>query len=63
MNPARKVPTVVLNDGSIINESLIICDFLDEKFPEPRLYPGDPVQKAKDRMMVERFTKVGFVIE
>ena len=39
----------------ILSDSLIIADFLDEVYPGTRLTPDDPVQKAKDRMLIKRY--------
>jgi len=41
-----------------IHESLVISDYLDEKYPEKRLYPKDPLGKAVDRLLIERFSIV-----
>lgn len=52
-----KVP--VLQKGDlIISESLIVCDYLDEKFPGTKLHPDCLEQKALDRMCVEKNDKV-----
>jgi glutathione S-transferase len=48
--------------GDSIFESLIIADYLDEKYPQRPLHAKDPMQKAKDRIMVEQFSKVGIII-
>ncbi|XP_068142966.1 pyrimidodiazepine synthase isoform X2 [Drosophila tropicalis] len=39
----------------ILIESLFICDYLDEKYPEISLHPKDPLKKAEDRILVDRF--------
>ncbi|XP_012267252.2 pyrimidodiazepine synthase-like [Athalia rosae] len=57
-NPLSKVPVLQLEEGSILYESLIVSDFLDEAFPETPLYPSDPLLKAKDKLLVERFNSV-----
>lgn len=41
--------------GDSLIESLIICDYLDEKYPEIPLHSSDPLQKARDRILIERF--------
>jgi glutathione S-transferase len=41
-----------------IPESLIVSDYLDELNPEQRLQPTDPYLKAKQRLLVERFSNV-----
>jgi len=57
-NPIGKVPAIETESGDCLYESLIIADYLDEKYPERPLQPKDPMQKAKDRILVEHFSKV-----
>lgn len=46
----------VLDTGSeIITESLVISDYLDKIYPEPPLYPKDPVAIQKDKDLIESF--------
>ncbi len=53
MNPIGQVPTLVLDDGRQISQSLAILEFLEEKFPEPALLPADPYLRARARMLAE----------
>ena len=46
------------DDGRILYESLIICDYLDSIYPEHRLNPTDPFIKAKHQIMIETFSNV-----
>ena len=46
------MPAVDIN-GSIVFESLPICEYLDEIYPEPRLLPQDPYKKAQVRAFCE----------
>lgn len=48
LNPNGVVPTLV-HDGKPIVDSSVICEYLDEVFPGPRLTPEDPVQRASMR--------------
>jgi glutathione S-transferase len=61
-NPLGKVPAIETESGDCLYESLIIADYLDEKYPEIPLHPKDPMQKAKDRIMIEHFSKVGITL-
>jgi glutathione S-transferase len=45
LNPKGVVPTLVHN-GKAIFESTLICEYLDDTFPEPRLIPADPWLRA-----------------
>ena len=48
LNPKGVVPTLV-HDGRPVNESTLICEYLDETFPEPPLIPADPWLRARMR--------------
>lgn len=45
LNPKGYVPTLV-HDGRPVTESAVICEYLDEVFPETPLRPADPVDRA-----------------
>jgi glutathione S-transferase len=53
-NPAGKVP-VLEEDGWILPESAVIAEFLNERYPEPPLWPDDPGERAAGRLLVFRF--------
>jgi glutathione S-transferase len=53
-NPAGKVP-VLEEDGWILPESAVIAEFLNERYPEPPLWPADPGERAAGRLLVFRF--------
>lgn len=60
-SPLGKVPSLGLPNEKghpFIHESLVIADYLDEKYPEKRLYPKDPLAKAVDRLLIEQFNGV-----
>ena len=41
LNPLAKVPTLLLDDGGVLYESAVICDYLDSLGPTRRLFPQD----------------------
>ncbi|HEY6996281.1 MAG TPA: glutathione S-transferase N-terminal domain-containing protein [Xanthobacteraceae bacterium] len=49
LNPKGVVPTLV-HDGKAITESTLICEYLDDTFPQPRLAPADPWLRARMRL-------------
>jgi glutathione S-transferase len=49
LNPKGIVPTLV-HDGKPIIESTLICEYLDDTFPELRLIPSDPWQRTRMRV-------------
>jgi maleylpyruvate isomerase len=53
LNPQGLVPSLLLDDGTILTQSLAIIEYLDETHPEPRLVPADPVRRAKVRAFAQ----------
>ena len=49
LNPKGVVPTLVANGQPII-ESTLICEYLDETYPEPSLVPDDPYGRSRMRL-------------
>ncbi|WP_193142796.1 MULTISPECIES: maleylacetoacetate isomerase [unclassified Meridianimarinicoccus] len=47
LNPIKGVPTLVLEDGTALTQSLAILDYLDQIAPDPALLPDDPVLRAR----------------
>jgi len=45
VNPQGLVPTLEI-DGHILGQSLAIIDYLDARFPSPRLVPAEPLARA-----------------
>jgi glutathione S-transferase len=41
-NPLSKIPTLVLDDGSPLYDSLVICEYFDAMHDGPKLFPTDP---------------------
>lgn len=48
LNPQGLVPTLVV-DGDVLTQSLAICEYLEEAYPEPALLPVDPLERARVR--------------
>ena len=53
-NPAAKVPVLKM-DGKMMAESSAICEYLEEKYPEPSLMPRDPDGRYEVRRLVAWF--------
>lgn len=47
LNPGQGVPALVLEDGTVLTQSLAIMDYLDHVAPDPALMPSDPVLRAR----------------
>jgi glutathione S-transferase len=41
-----------------VPESVVINEYLDERYPEPPLWPADPAERAAGRLLVERFDRL-----
>ena len=55
MNPAGDVPVLVEQDGTILANSQVICEYLEEVYPEVNILGHDPVQRAETRRLVGWF--------
>jgi glutathione S-transferase len=53
LNPKAVVPTLV-HDGKVIRESSVICEYLDEVFPDRPLRPKDAYGRAQMRIWTKR---------
>ena len=51
-NPQATVP-VLDDDGTILWQSLAIIDYLDARFPQPRLIPAEPVARARVQALAQ----------
>ena len=51
VNPIGRVPTLVLDDGRALPESEVICEYLEDAYPEPSLRPADPWGRARMRLL------------
>ena len=51
LNPQALVPTLLLDDGTRLAQSLAIIEFLDDKHPRPPLVPQDPLARARVRSL------------
>jgi glutathione S-transferase len=51
LNPLRRVPVLVLDDGTAIPESETIVEYLEDAHPQIPLRPADPVQRARARLI------------
>lgn len=46
LNPQRLLPALELPDGEVLNQSLAIIEYLDERHPEPALLPSNSLDRA-----------------
>ncbi|KAK2896730.1 hypothetical protein QQF64_005725 [Cirrhinus molitorella] len=57
-NPSGTVPVLETSSGQVIYESPITCEYLEEAYPEKKLLPSDPFERAQQKMLLEHFSKV-----
>lgn len=50
--PMGKVPFLELEGGRRLSESAVICEYLEDAYPQPPLLPKDPWERAKVRELI-----------
>jgi glutathione S-transferase len=56
-NPLGKVP-VLEEDTFVLPESAVINEYLEDRYPEPALWPADAAERAFGRLLVFRFDEL-----
>jgi glutathione S-transferase len=59
------LPVLELPDGRVLKESLVLLQYLEDVFPEPRVAQRDPYRRAVEGMMVRLegdFATAGYVM-
>jgi len=56
-NPLGRVP-VLEDDAFVLPESAVINEYLEERYPEPALWPADAAERAFGRLLVFRFDQL-----
>ena len=54
VNPLQRVPALVLDDGTVITESIAICRYFEELQPEPPLFGRGALESARVEMWNRR---------
>ncbi|GAV03484.1 hypothetical protein RvY_13901 [Ramazzottius varieornatus] len=53
-NPLGKVPCLEEPDGSIVYESLVVAEYIEDRYHDQRpLLPADPYQRAVQKQLIE----------
>jgi maleylpyruvate isomerase len=63
LNPNQRVPALVLDDGSVLTQSMAILAWLEETYPAPALLPKDPVERARCRAFASVITEDIFPLQ
>jgi glutathione S-transferase len=51
LHPFRRVPVLVLDDGTALPESEVIVQYLEEQYPQTPLLPKDASERARVRLI------------
>jgi glutathione S-transferase len=54
-NPLGRVPVYEEDEGLVLPESLVIMEYLEDRYPEPALWPADAAERGLGRLWLERF--------
>ena len=54
VNPAGQSPALELDDGGVVTEITAICEYLEERHPNPPLIGTTPEERAEARMWARR---------
>jgi glutathione S-transferase len=54
-NATGRVPVYEEDEGLVLPESDVIMEYLEERYPEPALWPADPAERALGRLWLQRF--------
>jgi RNA polymerase-associated protein len=57
INPANGVPVLIVGDAAIA-ESIVILQYLEDRFPERPLLPKDPLDRARCRLLSDRIVSL-----
>ncbi len=52
LSPLRRVP-VLIDDRVTLADSTVICQYLEDRYPAPALYPADVADRARARWLEE----------
>lgn len=61
-NPLAVVPFLELDDGTVIRESLVIIEYLEELYPNPPMLGNSPLERAHIRQL-DRLAELGLMVE
>lgn len=50
LSPVRRIP-VLMDDRVTLCDSSVICQYLEDRYPQPALYPADLAERARARWL------------
>lgn len=61
INADRTVPTLLLDDGTAVSESVAICRYFEARWPDPPLFGRNPREQALVEMWLRRLEIHGYL--
>ncbi|XP_011137460.1 pyrimidodiazepine synthase [Harpegnathos saltator] len=61
INPKGTVPSYVDSNGETLTDSIVIANYLDEKYPEPTLYNEET--KSRDLELLDHYSKIAVIFK
>jgi glutathione S-transferase len=55
LNPLKQIPVLETDDGSILTEAQVICEYLEDLGEGPSLRPDAPLERARMRWIIRIF--------
>src|SRR5271167_3130771 len=52
MSPLRRIPVFIDNDATLADSS-VICQYIEDRYPQPAVYPANIVDRARARWLEE----------
>lgn len=52
MSPTGKVPSLTTDDGHHLSETAVLCEYIEDAYPQKPLFPADPVARNKVRQLM-----------
>lgn len=52
LSPLRRIP-VLIDDAVTLSDSSVICQYLEDRYPQPALYPAEIADRARARWLEE----------
>jgi glutathione S-transferase len=54
----QELVPVLVHDGRVVVDSTTILEYLEERYPDPPLYPTDPARRAEVTVFIDWFNRV-----
>ena len=52
LSPALKVPSLTTDDGQHLSEAAVLCEYIEDAYPEKPLFPAEPFARNKVRQLM-----------